>query len=239
MRERNRRLFIVLLVALISAIATAFNSIQTHHHNVSEVQSSVTGTSSQSTGPASDALQSLLIKGKAPKTGYARKQFSDGWGDAPGCDVRNYILKRDMTAVVTRTATDCTVTQGTLQDPYTGKSILFVRGAASEAVQIDHVVALSNAWQTGAQQLTFEQRFQFANDSLNLLAVDGPANQQKSDSDASAWLPPNKDYRCRYVARQIAVKKKYSLWVTQAEHDAMQAVLKACPDQQLPVVTPI
>ena len=129
----------------------------------------------------------------------------------------------------------CNVTQGTLNDPYTGKVIAFVRGSATSGdVQIDHVVALSDAWQKGAQQLTKDKRIELANDPLELLAVDGPANQQKSDGDAATWLPPNKAFRCQYVTRQIAVKQKYSLWMTQAEYDAVATVLQSCPKQTLP-----
>ena len=129
----------------------------------------------------------------------------------------------------------CQVTRGVLNDPYTGKVITFVRGGSTSAnVQIDHVVALGDAWQKGAQQLSSKEREQLANDPLELLAVDGPANQQKSDGDAATWLPSNKPFRCQYVARQIAVKQKYKLWVTSAEKDAMNRVLAACPDQGLP-----
>ena len=99
-------------------------------------------------------------------------------------------------------------------------------------------MALSDAWQKGAQQLDQDTRETLANDPLELLAVDGESNQQKSDSDAASWLPPNKEYRCRYVARQIAVKQKYVLWITQAEHDAMKRVLHNCPDQVLPITQP-
>ena len=187
---------------------------------------------------AGNTLETLEVKGRAPKTGYKRTQFSDGWANLGACDVRNYILARDMVNVVYKTPTDCTVISGTLQsDPYTGKTINFTRGAdTSDDVQIDHVVAISNAWQTGAQQLTYEQRHQLYNDPLELIAVDGPANNQKGDGDAATWLPSNKDYRCRYVARQIAVKAKYTLWVTTAERDAMRRILATCPDQQLPTV---
>ena len=129
----------------------------------------------------------------------------------------------------------CTVATGTLNDPYSGTTIYFLRGTAtSDDVQIDHVVALSDAWQKGAQQLTYEQRVALANDPLELLAVDGDLNQQKGDGDAATWLPPNKSYRCDYVARQIAVKKKYSLWVTRSEYDAMADILSSCPDQTIP-----
>jgi hypothetical protein len=127
------------------------------------------------------------------------------------------------------------VKSGTLADPYTGTTINFLRGAAtSSAVQIDHVVALSDAWQKGAQQLTTEQRTAFANDPLNLQATDGPTNMKKGDGDAATWLPPNKGFRCEYVARQISVKATYSLWVTQAEHDAMARILADCSAQLAP-----
>nr|WP_240625243.1 DUF1524 domain-containing protein [Kocuria tytonicola] len=120
---------------------------------------------------------------------------------------------------------------GTLADPYTGQNIDFVAGrSTSDAVQIDHVVALSDAWQKGAQQLSAGDRLTFANDPLNLLAVDGPTNQAKGDGDAATWLPPNRSYWCPYTARQVEVKSKYHLWVTQAEHDKIKEILSDCPD---------
>ena len=187
----------------------------------------------EAAGMAAEALKTLPIKGKAPKTGYARTQFGDGWAMTKGCDTRNIILNRDLTDVAVNEA--CKVMRGTLNDPYTGETIVFARGpSTSDKVQIDHVVALSNAWQTGAQQLSAIEREQLANDPLELLAVDGKANQQKSDGDAATWLPPNKAFRCQYVARQIAVKQKYRLWVTQAEFEAMERVLTSCPGQLLP-----
>lgn len=172
-------------------------------------------------------LAKLEVKGRAPKTGYARAEFGNGWDSSLGCDTRNRILARDLTSVAI--GEDCKVQSGTLADPYTGTSISFVRGAlTSDDVQIDHVVALSNAWQTGAQRLTYAQRVTLANDPLNLLAVDGPTNEKKSDGDAATWLPPNKPFRCQYVTRQISVKAKYSLWITPAERDAMARVLSRC-----------
>lgn len=183
--------------------------------------------------PAISALGTLAIKGRAPKTDYSREQFGAGWITTSGCDTRNIILNRDLiNALVDE---KCNVTNGVLNDPYTGKTIQFIRGSdTSSAIQIDHVVALSDAWQKGAQQFTPEKRVLLANDSLELLAVDGPANLQKNDGDAATWLPSNKSFRCQYVARQIAVKQKYNLWVTQAEHDAMSTILSKCPNQLLP-----
>lgn len=182
---------------------------------------------------AIDALAQLEVKGRAAKTGYERTQFGDGWTRQGNCDTRNIILARDMTDV--QTNEQCKVTRGTLQDPYTNTIVRFERGPdSSDKVQIDHVVALSDAWQKGAQQLDLATRIQFANDPLELLAVDGAANQQKSDGDAATWLPSNKQFRCQYIARQIAIKLKYKLWVVEPEHDAMVRVLTTCPDQLLP-----
>ena len=175
---------------------------------------------------ATEALDALEVKGRAPKTGYARSEFGDGWEKQGLCDTRNSILARDMTETVIDD--ECRVQKGILNDPYTGTVILFERGTNSSAVQIDHVVALSDAWQKGAQGLSRDERVALANDPLNLLAVDGSANQQKSDGDAATWLPPNKAFRCQYVARQVAVKKKYHLWVTTAEKDAISRILGQC-----------
>jgi hypothetical protein len=186
-------------------------------------------------GEALRALAKIPIKGRAPKTGYSREMFADDWDYYNGCDVRNRILARDMVQYNYRPGSNCIIETGVLEDPFTGQVIEFVRGVRSSLdVQIDHVVSLSDAWQKGAQQLNSYQRFMIYNDPLNLLAVWGPANSQKSDADAASWLPSNKNFRCSFVARQIAVKVKFELWVTQAEHDSMARVLATCPKKGLP-----
>jgi hypothetical protein len=179
---------------------------------------------------AATALARLPIKGRAPRTGYSRDQFGAGWGTIDGCDTRDRILARDLTR---KTLAGCEVERGVLADPYTATAITYVRDGASE-VDIDHVVALEDAWQKGAQQWPRARREAFANDPLNLLAVDSHENRSKGDGDAATWLPPNKRFRCDYVARQIAVKRRYGAWVTKAEHDAMARVLSACPSEKLP-----
>jgi Protein of unknown function (DUF3761)/Protein of unknown function (DUF1524) len=175
-----------------------------------------------------------LVKGRAPKTGYTRDQFGQAWFDTDrnGCDTRNDILRRDLVSRQMQNA--CKVLAGTLApDPYTGTSIRFVYGGASE-VDIDHLVALSDAWQKGAATWPAGKRLALANDPLNLLAVDSSTNRSKGDGDAATWLPPNKAFRCTYVARQVAVKGKYAIWVTSAERDAMTRVLATCPSMPLP-----
>ena len=183
-------------------------------------------------------IQAQVTKGRAPKTGYTRAQFGPEWADVDrnGCDTRNDILKRDLTNLVFKEKTkSCTVLSGTLIDPFSGETINFVRGnSTSMEVQIDHSVALSNAWQTGAFKLTADQRKAFANDPLNLMAVKGKLNLQKGDGDAATWLPPLKSFRCDYVSRQIAVKMKYNLWFTGPEKEAMIRILKSCPEKGMP-----
>ncbi|GAB3398328.1 hypothetical protein GCM10027568_35270 [Humibacter soli] len=184
-------------------------------------------------GTAAALLATIPVKGRAPHTGYDRVgDFGPAWKDIDGnhCDTRDDVLARDLTTVVKKGS--CTVESGVLSDPYTGKTIHFVRGVqTSVAVQIDHLVPLSDAWETGAQQLTQQQRETMANDPLELLAVDGPTNESKGDGDAATWLPPNHAFRCTYAARQVSVKAAYHLWVTAAEHDALARLLSGCPGQ--------
>ncbi len=178
-----------------------------------------------------EQLDELPVKGRAPKTGYSREEFGPAWKDVDrnGCDTRNDILRRDLEDLTYKDDTKgCVVASGTLDDLYTGTTIDFVRGPDSAQVQIDHVVALSDAWQKGAQQLSKTEREALANDPLNLFASQGRANSQKGDGDAATWLPSNKDFRCQYVATQVAVKSKYSLWVTAAEKEAISDVLSGC-----------
>jgi len=185
---------------------------------------------------ATDVLASLPVKGRAPQTGYDRDQFGPAWSDVDrnGCDTRNDVLARDLTGEAFKPGTeDCVVLSGTLADPYTGQTITFQRGDGT-SVDIDHVVALGDSWQTGSFAWDEARRAALANDPLNLLAVDYSANRQKGDADAASWLPDNKGYRCAYVARQVAVKAAYGLWVTQAEHDAIARVLETCSGEPAP-----
>jgi hypothetical protein len=202
--------------------------------------SEAAGQAEASTAPAGqsavDVLATLAVKGRAPKTGYDRDQFGPAWSDVDrnGCDTRNDVLARDLTGETFKPGThDCVVVRGTLADPYTGTTIEFVKGDGS-SVDIDHVVALSDAWQTGAFRWDTARRTALANDPLNLLAVDYSANRQKGDGDAATWLPDARGYRCAYVARQVAVKSAYGLWVTPAEHDAIARVLDGCPGEPVP-----
>lgn len=176
-------------------------------------------------------LATLEVKGRAPQTGYDRDLFS--WRadtDHNGCDTRNDILRRDLVQITIKEGTHgCVVESGELNSPYSGQWSHFERSAST--VDIDHVVSLSDGWQTGAFAWDEATRTQFANDPLNLLAVEATLNREKGDGDAATWLPPNTSYRCEYVSRQVAVKAKYGLWIKPAERDAILRVLEQCAGQ--------
>ncbi len=179
---------------------------------------------------AVDVLGELEVKGRAPKTGYKREEFYNGWPTVNGCNLRQRIIKREFgeTAVLD----GCNVVSGEFDEPYTGQHLVFTaKEQISKGIQIDHVVALSDAWQKGAQYKDKDTRYAIATDPLNLLAVDAAANEKKSDGDAATWLPSNKKFRCQYVARQVSVKFKYGLWVTEAEKEAISRVLENCPSE--------
>ncbi|MEB3024063.1 HNH endonuclease family protein [[Mycobacterium] crassicus] len=186
------------------------------------------------TSPALAKLNSLDIKGRAPKTNYDRALFGSPWSDDVtvegghnGCDTRNDILRRDLAGAGFRPGRNtCIVLSGTLNDPYTGETILYQRGPGSSSqIQIDHIVPILDAWQKGAQGWDYMTRRNFANDPINLQTTTAAANREKGSGDAATWLPPNKSYRCTYANRIIDVKVRYGLWVTQSERDALARVL--------------
>lgn len=184
------------------------------------------------------ALSSLPTRGFSPNVPkYDRNEFGKPWSDDVsvdsghnGCDTRNDILARDLTDVEFKPAKrNCVVTKGKLNDPYTNTTIDFKRGRkTSDLVPIDHVVALGDAWYSGAYQWDADRRRNFANDPINLQATNRESNTQKSAKNAAEWLPPNTAYQCEYVGRQITIKSTYGLSVTPAEKTAMEKVLATC-----------
>lgn len=235
--HRSRRIISVLTVFIGVGIWLIFNPASYEQEIVPDSPASVEplGATTDVSSPegiklASDYLEQLEIKGRAPKTGYARTEFYNNWPNVDGCSLRQIIIRRELGE--SAELDGCDVVGGTFTEPYTGSVMTFYQKSDfSKKLQIDHIVALSDAWQKGAQYQTKDERYSLATDPLNLIAVDSSANQQKSDGDAATWLPPNKIFRCQYVARQISVKYKYHLWVSQAEHDAMSAVLATCPNE--------
>ncbi|MBR3332167.1 HNH endonuclease [Candidatus Saccharibacteria bacterium] len=238
MKFRTRRLLVV-IAALMGAASwlvlnpASYEAIFTRvddSNAASDYDAEAVTVPDSSSVRAADVLEKLEVKGRAPKTGYARTEFYNNWPTVDGCNLRQRIIKREFgdSAVLN----GCDVISGEFDEPYTGEHKVFKEKAEiSKDVQIDHVVALSDAWQKGAQYMDADTRYAMATDPLNLLAVDASANEKKSDGDAATWLPSNKKFRCQYVARQVSVKYKYGLWVTSAEKEAILRVLSNCPNE--------
>jgi hypothetical protein len=180
-------------------------------------------------------LKDLPVRGWDRTSDFRRFQFGEAWSDDVnvefghnGCNTRDDILRRDLKSLVVRPFT-CFAQSGTLVDPYTATTIEFVRGPqTSNSVEIDHVVALADAWYKGARAWDPQRRLDFANDPRNLLAVSPKANFDKAFRDAASWLPPNQAFRCDFVARQVDVKAAYGLWLSAKERNAMTDVLARC-----------
>ena len=228
MKLRRRRI-LVIVVALTGVAVWLFVNPNSYEDIFTKVENTGAEEVVDSGMLAREVLEKLEVKGRAPKTGYSREEFYDGWPIMDGCNLRQKILKREFgeTAVLE----GCDVVAGEFDEPYTGEHMVLSDKTEVAKIQIDHVVALSDAWQKGAQYKDYETRYKIATDPLNLLAVDGPANEQKSDGDAATWLPKNKKFRCQFVARQVSVKYKYGMWVTEAEKQAILKVLEKCPKE--------
>ncbi len=184
---------------------------------------------------ARQQLGDLPVRGWDRTSDFERFQFGQAWSDdvnvefgRNGCNTRDDILRRDLKDLMVRPFT-CFAQSGTLVDPYTGTFIAFVRGPqTSNSVEIDHVVALADAWYKGARAWDPQRRLDFANDPRNLLAVSPQANFNKAFRDAASWLPPDASFRCEFVARQIEVKSAYGLWLSAKEKKAMTDVMAGC-----------
>ena len=232
-RRRRNTVLLVFLAFLFGFGGNLYT--KNEQQNSTNNYTAINNTTSESRPLAIEELAKLSIHPAENSNTYRRDEFGKGWAKWGDCNTRQRILGQDLTDI-TYGNNGCKVLSGKLNDPYTGKVINFTSGQnTSNAVQIDHIVALANAWETGAQYLSKEVRQQLANDDLELIAVDGPANEEKGSGDASEWLPKNKDFHCQYIARQIAVKVRYGLWVTQAEHDTMSKILQSCPRQTTPI----
>ncbi|MFK0119367.1 HNH endonuclease family protein [Streptomyces sp. NPDC090994] len=194
------------------------------------------GPAAAGDGAALAHLNNLTVRAQTSLAGYSRDAFGPAWSDAGtvemsgnSCPTRQDVLARDLDDIV-RAEDGCTVLSGVLHDRYTGRTIDFKRGPrTSMAVQIDHVVPLALGWQSGARNLTAEQRLNFANDLENLVATDGPTNAGKGAKDAAAWMPPRAEVHCWYATAQVRVKTKYRLSVTPSEKTALRTALESCP----------
>jgi Protein of unknown function (DUF1524) len=224
-------LALVIVLAVVAAVGWRYYRDVASRQPEAEPSSTAT--------PSYDAvrheMEALPVKGWDRVQDFNRTRFGEPWSDDVnvefghnGCNTRDDILRRDLADLQVRPGT-CFAQSGILHDPYTGTTIVFVRGPDTSAtVQIDHVVSLSDAWYKGARFWDDQRRRDFANDPRDLLAVAGQANFDKAFRDAASWLPPNLAFRCAFVAHQVEVKTDYQLWLSGREKDAMRQVLRDC-----------
>jgi len=250
-KARRRGLAVVLAILVIAAVAGVlfWQERSTRQSSGPSPTWRAEPTSTSASGPppppppgdpsrfdtARQRLGQLEVRGWDRTSDFKRYRFGKAWSDDVdvefghnGCNTRDDILRRDLQNLVVRRGT-CYAQSGTLVDPYSGVTIDFVRSPeTSKAIEIDHVVALADAWYKGARSWDPQRRLDFANDPRNLLAVSPKANFDKAFRDAASWLPPNEAFRCDFVARQIEVKAAYGLWLAAKEKKAMEAVLARC-----------
>jgi hypothetical protein len=167
-------------------------------------------------------LSQLTVRAEV-STGYNRDLFPHWITQSGACNTREVVLKRDGTNVVQDSA--CAATSGRWYSAYDGAT-----WTAASDVDIDHVVALSEAWRSGASAWTTAKRQQFANDLTRpqLIAVTDNVNQSKGDLDPKNWLPSVTSYRCTYARMWVHVKYYWALSVDSGEKTALQSVLNGC-----------
>ena len=203
-----------------------------------DIQVQLDGGPAASGGPLAPpaALGELRVAPESHAGSYDRDAFGQRWKDVDrnGCGQRDDVLARDLSGVQRRNR--CVVVAGTLTDPYTGARVAFAKADAGK-VQIDHRIALAEAWRSGAWQWASARREVFANDLRNLAASAGSVNQGKGDDDAARWLPVGPARQCTYARQVIAVKKVYALTVDPQEATALRRALGGCPPPPKPAPT--
>ena len=233
--KRKQLVWATLAVAL-----TVFVAYQTVSTSVEQTAAYLAEADVPTVSPGVDVLAGVAQVPARMRSGdYRRDAFGEAWTDdnsAPGgrngCDTRNDILDRDLIDKTYVAISRCptAVATGTLRDPYTSQTIPFVRGAQTgAAVQIEHFVPLAYAWDQGARHWTDEVRVRFANDPANLVAVDGPTNQDKGDAEPALWMPPNAAFHCQYAMQFIEVLRGYGLAVDAPSVTALRRAAGTCP----------
>ncbi|WP_066888740.1 HNH endonuclease family protein [Carbonactinospora thermoautotrophica] len=168
-------------------------------------------------------LRELPVRPPASMRGYSRARFPHWIDQGDQCDTRDVVLRRDGQGV--RTDSRCEPVAGRWYSPYDDRWLTDDRD-----VDIDHVVPLANAWRSGANRWTDEQRERFANDldRPELIVSSATSNRAKGDQSPDQWRPPNRAYWCEYARDWIQVKHYWRLSVTEPEKRALEEMLGTC-----------
>ncbi|WP_405976535.1 HNH endonuclease family protein [Streptomyces sp. NBC_00988] len=182
--------------------------------------------------PVRDALAALPLQTEN-RTGYERTKFKH-WTDADrdGCNTRMEVLKAEAVTAPVQ-GPNWVLTGGSWYSPYDDRYL-----DSASKLDVDHLVPLAEAWDSGASQWTAKERELYANDLDNardLIAVSAASNRSKSDKDPGEWLPPYVGYRCQYDTDWIADKTRWSLSIDATERDALTQQLTGCPDRPINV----
>ena len=146
--------------------------------------------------------------------------------DSDGCDTRDEVLIADSQVPVTTGTSLCDVTAGQWYSPYDG-----VLTDNPSDIQIDHVVALSEAWDSGANQWDQAIAIEFGNavgSDDNLQVASRASNLGKSDYDPAEWLPDNTDAICWYVTTWSQIKLDWDLAMDATEYTTVTSILANC-----------
>jgi hypothetical protein len=233
--KRSTLAWLAVLSAL--AVLVAYQTVET---SAERSAAFAAGADVPTVAPGIDVLSGVVVLPNRIRSGdYRRAAFGESWTDdnsAPGghngCDTRNDILDRDLIEKTYVAISRCptAVATGVLRDPYTSGTIAFMRGSQTgAAVQIEHIVPLAYAWDQGARNWTDEMRVRFANDPANLLAVDGPTNQDKGDDEPALWMPPNAAFHCQYAVQFAEVMRGYALAIDEPSASVLRAAAATCP----------
>jgi hypothetical protein len=198
---------------------------QTNQAPSSEELVAEEGGSSEEVDRFTFLLASMKIEPEVT-SGYDRSLFKH-WIDADGdsCNAREEVLIIESLEPVTLGA-GCKVLTGRWLSNFDGVVI-----TDSSKLDMDHMVPLKEAWDSGANTWSASRRQAFANDidlPEALIAVSASSNRSKSARDPAEWLPTNTSYRCQYVEDWMTVKVKWELSVDAKEFEALRSVSVGC-----------
>ena len=225
---KTRGLLVVgAFLAILGGGAVIYASIQ--NRPVDQPMAPLYAVSSAEHRSAKSHLSELEVRADnyAPPTRYDSKSMPS-WndGDKNGCKTRDDILARDLVKTEFKAGDKCKIVSGELFDYYIGETILFDTNVSGGGIDVDHIVAKGDAWNSGGYRWDMVEWTGFANDPEELIAVSASINRQKGDKNAAQWLPPNEEFQCRYVVNQLNIKYKYALSVTDSEKMTMTNILR-------------